>query len=348
MSKDSTNTLPTLGKANYIPSKQDGSNPKKIIVVKGKGKDQEIFEQLLNERQEYLKLAHHLMGEIDAIMSSNQKLESEIRVSERRLSDLHMNVLKYSKSVDFAEKSKNSAIKRMKLYEDQISKQTDGTFTVDIESKIQNVRDDLLKLQKEISLYDKRRHEEQEIVDLIKEYDATSKDLIQMNKKLTDEVWRLFRQLKSNHVKLPPSVFPIIEFFRLKMEESERLRKQLAIFNPQDAQNAEITSDAIVLLDERLKQCLPLFNDLERIMTAPSRPGSQMSQMSSSWMNSGDEDGLLEADPGAFIIRTNNGIEEPNERRTQNPRVSASVKKLRDSYSNSRKENGSMSSIGTH
>ena len=305
---------------------------KKVKIIKPNINEKTLIPKLIEEKQEYLKVADHLMKEIDSILDSNLKLETEIEETQIKFKNLQKELFLIDDEIQNSENEKKNVLERLKRYENKVNKRNQGHQ--DMNLKITKLHEELSKFQTEMTQYSQRKDTEIDLINLIKEYDTTSKELIQMNKQLTQEVWRLFNLFKKSQIKLPDSVFPIIKYLREKMEKSERLRRKLAVFSPQDAQKIEITTDSLVSLDNKLKECLPLFNQLERLMTAPSRPGTEMSQNSSSWMLSDfDSNDSISNKLSSFLNSSKKNLHEPNDRNTQNPRISASIKKLRESIS---------------
>lgn len=295
------------------------------------------LDELMKEEQ--MKINSRLTKELQSEIAKTDTLEKLISDRTKETKSLSETLEERLDLLNKLKIERAEVLKRKNKYEDRYKKNRAGNTKVDLHARSQRIRDDISRIESKYHEYDSRVKRERELLELIKEYHGTSKELISMNKELTNEAKRLMGLITVSHVTIPEQYVPLLDYLHSQMENSEMIRTKLADYNPVEAAEAEFTSEAIFEMDEKLKNCLPLFNNLEQIVAHPSSAFGCSSALSSMLFNN------VESEQGHHYYNTTSKpasrfsvIRPPTSSCKRNPRLSAMCDSAGHVYDGDKKE----------
>lgn len=300
-----------------------------------------MLPQLQNEKDQYLKYAQYLIRETDSILDSNDKLQNELNTTQSKFMELQRLIAEYQEERNKTYQKKESSLKRLRKYQDNYENYLDRNYQQDLNYNIEKSRGEISQMVEKYNELEVRYKKEQEIVQLIIDYNFTSKDLIKMNKELTDEVWRLLGLLEGRKSALNTQHRQFIYNIRRQVQQNEINNKQYMVDN---TIGAESGTDQFADLDKKLAELEPVFQDFQDIVEDPSRAPTGMTSsllLSDSLASESDQlRSLSKQSTDRFI----NYIRAPSSRSSHNPHVSSSVRRYQNNHYDMSSTNSSVSS----
>ncbi|EAY07301.1 hypothetical protein TVAG_223640 [Trichomonas vaginalis G3] len=322
MSKSYTN-LPTLPRSGASSRASVTSRPATKLVV-GPSYEKRLIEQLLREKEEYTRIANHLIEQTSSILDSNDSLQSELEATSQRYQQLQDMIEQYKKQRDYNVKKKENAMYKLKRYNEKYLESLNGQYQENIHNKIAQKRAEIADLNDKYQKYEVEYQKEQDTVKLIIDYNMASKDLIQMNKELTEEALRLMGLFEGRKNNLPQGYLEIITLLQRRMMMAQNGNDILA--NEIGYSDSSMQDDRFMQLSLQLQTLNPYFDDLTNILNNPSRIASSRSSVvaSSYFMSEHESEPQVPKSPRTKALSENtiarkNNINAPK-CRSSNPR----------------------------
>lgn len=233
----------------------------KIISKQKVSQITRAIDDLKHENHQYKSTMDKLLTSTEAVLQANERLQEGI--SERRafLQETADKLCETSQYYDQALKYRHVAIHRLRKYQRQFDKKTNGVDRENITTEIQRIKDELRRLKQEANQCKEMRTNQEEVIRQIRNLHGLKNDLVEMNEKLTKEAFKYFSMIDFAKLRISPELEKQIVMLQSKMQRSEMLKQQL-LGTTDDFDEA--TSEFFNSIDTKFQRALPIFSDLEQ------------------------------------------------------------------------------------
>ncbi|KAK8887050.1 hypothetical protein M9Y10_038086 [Tritrichomonas musculus] len=225
----------------------------------------QTINDLKTENTEYMNTMKKLIDSTQDVHRANKKLEQGIQLHRDYLIRLNDKITKAPKLLEKSKLLNQKAINRMRKYQKQISKQTRGVSVQKIRNEIEKMLADIDKIKQNTNHYKQQVENEKAAINDINKLNELKHELVKMNQSLTAVAQKLLDSI--SRLQMPSEIEKHVEELKQKMLKSNSIRKKLEAEDPTfENSNSEIFAN----VDDRLKQAIPIFDDLESLFLSSS------------------------------------------------------------------------------
>lgn len=225
----------------------------------------QTINDLKTENTEYMNTMKKLIDSTQDVHRANKKLEQGIQLHRDYLIRLNDKITKAPKLLEKSKLLNQKAINRMRKYQKQISKQTRGVSVQKIRNEIEKMLADIDKIKQNTNHYKQQVENEKAAINDINKLNELKHELVKMNQSLTGVAQKLLDSI--SRLQMPSEIEKHVEELKQKMLKSNSIRKKLEAEDPTfENSNSEIFAN----VDDRLKQAIPIFDDLESLFLSSS------------------------------------------------------------------------------
>ena len=231
----------------------------------------QTINDLKTENTEYMNTMKKLIDSTQDVHRANKKLEQGIQLHRDYLIRLNDKITKAPKLLEKSKLLNQKAINRMRKYQKQISKQTRGVSVQKIRNEIEKILADIDKIKQNTNHYKQQVENEKAAINDINKLNELKHELVKMNQSLTGVAQKLLDSI--SRLQMPSEIEKHVEELKQKMLKSNSIRKKLEAEDPTfENSNSEIFAN----VDDRLKQAIPIFDDLESLFLSSSSEFKKM------------------------------------------------------------------------
>ncbi|OHT11081.1 hypothetical protein TRFO_04017 [Tritrichomonas foetus] len=244
-----------------------------------------ILSKLKSENSEYTNSLSRLIESTKNVLNANSRLEKGISERTKYKSMLGKNVEGIPDMLRKYQQKYHDAFRRFKKYQRQASKQKRGATLRKIRKEIDDVNFQITMIKNETEEYQNKVKLESDVISQIIQLNGLKRELVTMNKSLREEAYRLLGLIDFAHLDMPEKVEEQINILRTKMMRADFIKKKLdMIDNPDD--DSYDDSKVYADIDDRLKQTVHIFKDLESVFQNSTLPIASLNYQQNDRSNS--------------------------------------------------------------
>lgn len=243
-----------------------------------------VKRDLQTERANYLRMMQTLLASANNVCESNEQLKAAIIERQKQVEDAKREVEQIPENTKVAQGKLRKATQRLKKYRRQVSKRTKGVSMNKIQSEIEKLKNEMAQMRIESQEAKEKVEAERKVVQEIVELSGLKNELVEMNQKLREIAQKMLDQVGTEaNDEDDEEIMQMFENLRAALEKNAQVKLELKDKDPEfDTENDD---EVFRELDERLKQTVPIFHELEKLLQDNSRATSQISRLSSAQMS---------------------------------------------------------------